>query len=350
MKSHQTTREEKMKQEQTPVETKSEEEGWTENSNSGLPDVILDAKTHGNLPVELRRLQVVLSIRELPDGEVKHFRAALTDTLLEVFEKGARVLGGPLLPPGTTPLDELHCRERRGDWSAALIDLDRPLWLALTQECTRNLGIAYVLAVKINVKWAIASSANITPRVLLTEFGFDPAHFSLYKPDSNTPLNPDETINICRGDTFEAQKDGRYGSALLSLPPRGSQTINDDIQALREAGTIARLLSFNNQKYVEISDLAVPSPPWGTERANILITVPAAYPIAGLDGFYIELPFTHTTGSIPYQSGTAAIEDRTWALISWHYPATRSWNPVCDDLAAHIEHCRGFFLQRGVTK
>jgi hypothetical protein len=339
-----------MKQEQTTVEAKSREERWTENLNSTLPDVILDAKTHGKLPVELRRLQVVLSIRELPDGEVKHFRAALTDTLLEIFEKGAQVLGGALLPAGTTPLDKLHCREHGGDWSSPLINLERPLWLALTDECTRILGIAYVLAVKINVKWAIASSANITPRVLLTEFGFDPAQFSLYKRGSNTPLNPDEEIDICRGDSFEALKDGRYGSAPLSLPPRGSQTINDDIQALREAGTLARLLSFNNQKNVEICDLDVPSPPWATERANILITVPAAYPIAGLDGFYIELPFTHLTGSIPYQSGTAAIAGRTWALISWHYPATRPWNPVCEDLAAHIEHCRGFFLQRGVTK
>jgi hypothetical protein len=103
----------------------------------------------------------------------------------------------------------------------------------------------------------------MTPRELLTSFGFDPSQFSLYKPDSTEPLPADTAISLYRGDMFEAQKDGRYGaSAAVKRPSRGSQTIEDDVQGAVEAGIDVRLVTCTAQKYVEVKEVGVPSRVW----------------------------------------------------------------------------------------
>jgi len=321
---------------------------WVEDLDAELNEAVIAAKGHGRLPEWAKILKVHLGIRELPDGEEIKFVAGLSDTLRQVFEWGADNLGKPLLPPGgAPPLDILRCRERNGHrWSDPLTNLEQPLWLALAHGCTRHFGIEYVLAVKINTRWGIAPSANATPRELLTSFGFDPAEFSLYRADGADLLPPDTPLSIKRGDMFEAQKDGRYGGG----PVRGSQTIEDDLKAAQEAGIHARLFIEGGQKYIEARDLAVPSPPWSLDRVSIVISVPATYPTGGLDAFYVEQTVAHAYGSIPYQQGTATIDGRPWALISWHYATNRPWNPRQDNLASHIEHCRGYFLKRGVSQ
>lgn len=327
------------------------DEQWLEDIDADLPEAVAESKAHGRLPAKFERARVRLGVRQLPDGREMKFTAALTDTLREVFERGAETLGKPLLPPGSPrPLDTLHCRERGGQgWGEPLEELGRPLWLALAQGCTRHLGINYVLAVKINTKWGVAPSANATPRELLTSFGFDPAEFSLYRADGAAPLPPDAPLTLERGDTFEAQKDGRYGAPAGTVRPvRGTQTVEDDVEAAREAGINVRLFAEGGQRYVEVRDLPVPSPPWSRDRANILVAIPATYPVGGLDAFYLELTITHANGSVPYQSSTAQVDGRAWGLISWHYAINRPWSPRHDDLLSHIEHCRGYFLRRGV--
>ena len=102
---------------------------------------------------------------------------------------------------------------------------------------------------------------------------------------------------------------------------------------------------------MEVSDLEVPSPPWMTKRATILIAIPATYPIGGLDAFYIDRAATsHQGGAIPYEQSRVTIGGREWGLISWHYTVNRPWNPSRDNLASHIAHCRGYFLRRGVSQ
>jgi hypothetical protein len=325
---------------------------WMEDVDADPPREISESKTHGKLPAKLEKAKVALTVQEFPDGNRVHMKAALANTLREVFARGARELGKELLPPGSvTPLDTLHCRERKGGgWSEPLTNLDRPLWLALAQGCTRGLGIDYKLVVKINTKWGVAPAVNATPRTLLEAFGFSPNEFSLYAIDSTTPLPPDTPLALKRGQTFEAQKDGQYGASVATdAPPRGSQTIEDDVSAVQEAGVDARLFTENGQRYVELRSILVPSPPWSASRANIVVAVPATYPMSGLDAFYLELPFGHANGSIPYQQSTVQIGGRSYALISWHYASNRPWNSLRDDLASHIEHCRGFFLRRGVS-
>ncbi len=321
---------------------------WVEDLDAELHEAVIAAKGHGRLPEWAKGLKAHLGIRELPDGEEIKFAAGLSDTLRQVFDDGAKALGKPLLPPGgAQPLDILRCRERHGHrWSEPLTNLEQPLWLALAHGCTRHFGIEYVLAVKINTRWGIAPSANATPRELLTSFGFDPTEFSLYRANSADLLPPDTPLSIKRGDMFEAQKDGRYGAQ----PVRGSQTIEDDLKAAQEAGINARLFIEGGQKYVEARDLAIPSPPWSRDRVSIIVAIPATYPTGGLDAFYLEQTVTHANGSIPYQQGTATIDGRPWALISWHYATNRPWNPRQDNLASHIEHCRGYFLKRGVSQ
>jgi hypothetical protein len=325
---------------------------WAENFDEGLPEDMVSAAKIGRLKEIHHETKIKLGVRRLPNGEEVPFKAKLTDTLGEVFARGAEVLDEPLLPPPPQkPFDTLRYRKHRGEWSEPVTNLDQPLWLALAHGVTRHLGIEYRLAVKINTRWGIAPSSTATPRELLTSFGMNPQDFSLYTVDGVEPLPPDTPLSLQRGDYFEAQKDGKYGSTVsLSRAPRGSQTIEDDVEAAGETGVSARLITVGAQKYVEGRDISVPSPPWSSGNVNILIAVPATYPSGGLDAFYVELPVTHASGSIPNQQSTVSIDGRNWALISWHYHETRPWNPLQDDLTTHIQHCRGFFLKRGIRQ
>src|ERR1700759_2013982 len=170
---------------------------WLEDMDADLPEEIIEAKAHGKLPPKFEKVKIALAVQELPDGKAVHFKAALTDTLREVFERGAQELGKALLPPSpSAPLDTFHFRERGGGWSAPLTGLDRPLWLALAQGGTRRLGIEYRLVVKINAKWGVAPSASMTPKGLLEAFGFSSAEFSLYQSDAIDPLPPDTPLAL----------------------------------------------------------------------------------------------------------------------------------------------------------
>lgn len=130
-------------------------------------------------------------------------------------------------------------------------------------------------------------------------------------------------------------------------PPRGLQTIKDDVVAAAAAGFQTRILSAQGQRYIEARGLAIPSPPWSSGEATILIAIPETYPRGGLDAFYLEQGVTQE-GKVPYQQSVTTIDGRSWGLISWHYADGRTWNPRHDDLASHIAHCHGFFLSRGV--
>jgi hypothetical protein len=296
-------------------------------------------------PVKDRKVQ--LGISRFPDSREVKFDASLNDSILQVFNLGSEALATPLLPPNSsTPLDLLRSKEGKG-WSDPIQDLGRPLWLLLESGASKHFSIEYVLAIKINTKWGVAPSPNATPRQLLEGFGFNPAEFSLYRVNSADLLPSDAPLLLARGDVFEAQKDGRYGSTMN--PGRCSQTIEDDVEATSEAGLDARLLIQSGQKYVEVR-LDLQTPPWSRNMTRILIAVPSNYPAGGLDAFYLEQGLTHVSGSIPGQQSTVIIDGRTWVQISWHYTPNRQWNPLHDDLASHVVHCRGYFLNRGVSQ
>ena len=130
-------------------------------------------------------------------------------------------------------------------------------------------------------------------------------------------------------------------------PPRGLQTIEDDVVTVAAAGFQTQIVTGEGQQYVEVRGLTIPSPPWSGEEGTVLIAIPETYPRGGLDAFYLEQSVTQG-GDMPYQQSVTTIDGRSWGLISWHYADGKIWNPKHDDLASHIEHCRGFFLSRGV--
>jgi len=323
---------------------------WADHPDHALPAGLLDVGDGGNISSELTNLKVRMGARIYPNGPEEHFYAHLGDTLFEVFEKAAHASGKPLLPPAPAePLDFFRMRRRDGTWSQPITDLQLPLWKALAEGFSRHVAVEYRLLVRINTKWGVSSSDKLSPRTLLTEFGFDPAQFSLYKPDSKEPLPPDTPIDLVRGEHFEAQKDGRYGGVVFPVPVRGLQTIEEDVERLRREGADLTLHNVNGQKYAEARSLCIPSPPWSKGVTNILVAIPGTYPQGGLDALYLEFGVTQN-GSVPRQQSTAALLGRTWILISWHYATNRPWDPTADDLGTHIEHCRGFFLERGVKQ
>lgn len=327
-------------------------EDWLDTLEARVPESIASAAKCGGLKEAHHEKKIKLGVRRFPNGDEVLFKARLTDTLGAVFAAGAELLGVPLLPPPPNePLDALRYLKHRGNWSEPVTGLEQPLWLSLSQGVSRHLGIEYQLVIKINTRWGISPSETATPRELLTSFGMSPQEFSLYTVDGVDPLPPDIPLSLKRGDCFEAQKDGKYGSTVfVSRAPRGSQTIEADVEAANETGEMAQLITVSSQRYVEVTNLNVPSPPWGKDKVNILIAIPATYPSGGLDAFYLGLPCTHSTNSIPKQQQVVPLDGRDWALISWHYHESRPWNPLQDDLITHIQHCKGFFLTRGVRQ
>jgi E2/UBC family protein E len=306
------------------------------------------AFTSGSEPIA--DLKVKLGIQRFPDGKEVRFEAFLNDSILHVFNLGAEALATPLLPPNSsTPLDRLRVKDRQS-WTEPIQDLERPLRLLLQNGSSRHLSIEYVLAIKINTKWGIAPSLGATPRQLLESFGFSPAEFSLYRVNSADTLPPDTPLTLARGEMFEAQKDGRYGSINQISPSRGSQTIQQDVKLMSEAGVDTRLFTQGGQTYVEVCSLGIPNPPWSQQTTNIVIAIPSTYPAGGLYAFYMQQELRHVSGSIPGQQSSVIIDGRTWTLISWHYAPDRQWNPINDDLASHVAHCRGYFLQRGISR
>jgi hypothetical protein len=327
------------------------EEAWITELSSSLPDHVHSCVNHGVLPPELLHLRVRVGIREWPEGHERHMMVQLGTSLLELMREGGVKLDKPVLPPGAgvQPLDLLRFLKKGDLWSEPIQDLQMPLWLGIVHGDSRHFGIEYKLVVKINTQWGIAPSEHATPKQLLSAFGFNPTEYSLYYANSAEPLPPDTPLDIKRGEHFEAQKDGRYGSALAEKIV--VQAIERDLAALSTASFGLRLLSHGSQEYVEVSGLHVPSPPWTTTTARILIAVPATYPMGGLDAFYIDRSaISHQGGAIPYEQSRATIDGREWGLISWHYAVNRPWNPANDNLASHIAHCRGYFLRRGVTQ
>ena len=186
----------------------------------------------------------------------------------------------------------------------------------------------------------------MTPRELEILFGLDPTQYSLYYANSAELLPPDVPLQLKRGDCFEAQKDGKYGFQR-KVPPRGLQTVDDDVASVVATGLRAQVVTSEGQRYVEVRGLGIPSPPWSCDAATILIAVPETYPKGGLDAFYLEQNVTQN-GNVPYKQSVATIDGQSWHLISWHYADGKAWHPNHDDLASHIAHCRGFFLTRGV--
>ena len=165
--------------------------------------------------ITLRGHEVEFRVEVLhhPDHEPKHIHVKRNATLLEVLDEAARKLDVKLLPNPRAPLDRLYGVYEHHHVGEPL-DLDLTVEDFLRQEPkTHHLGIELVLAIEINTRWRIAPEKEMTPKAILALAGLPWKQYSLYYPaDSVDPLPPDTPVELHRGQRFEAQRDGKYGS------------------------------------------------------------------------------------------------------------------------------------------
>jgi hypothetical protein len=162
---------------------------------------------------EGHKVEFQVEVLHHPDHEPKHLHVKRDTSLQEVLDEAARKLDVKLLPNPHTPLDQLHGvyeRHRVGE----SLDLNLTVEDFLRQEpITHHLAIALVLAIEINTRWRIAPEKEMTPKAILAVAGLSWEQYSLYYPaDSVDPLPPDAPVKLHRGQRFEAQRDGKYGS------------------------------------------------------------------------------------------------------------------------------------------
>lgn len=166
---------------------------------------------------EHSRRNVVVSAELMGDAEHRrqHFHLPSDVRLLELMDEGAKKLGVHLLPNPEEPLDRLYGVYERHE-------IGVPLELTLTLEeflkekpRTQHFAIELVLAIRVNTRWRVAPSNEMTPRAILALADLSADEYSLYfPPDSVDPLPPDTPVELHRGQRFEAQRDGKYGEGV----------------------------------------------------------------------------------------------------------------------------------------
>jgi hypothetical protein len=133
-------------------------------------------------------------------------------------------------------------------------------------------------------------------------------------------------------------------------PSNCSDAANTQVATLRSRGLDVELIDINGQCYVLAHGIEAPSPPWDKGKFEILVAVPLLFDEAALDGFYLGLPYKFNNGQHPRANGQVIQwGERSWQLVSWHYPDAKPWRSGIDSLESHLAHCRGFFLNRGAT-
>lgn len=126
--------------------------------------------------------------------------------------------------------------------------------------------------------------------------------------------------------------------------------IEEDVASVVKAGESVELIEHAGQSYVLVKNLPAPTPPWEQCTHDIVIAIPAAYETAGLDGFYLKLPYKFGAAEHPRVNGPViGLAGSSFKLVSWHYAEGNPWLPGQDDLGSHIVHCKGFFYHRKAT-
>jgi hypothetical protein len=131
-------------------------------------------------------------------------------------------------------------------------------------------------------------------------------------------------------------------------PDFGSPSLRAEVGRLSATGVLIELVEAGGQCYVLAPALEAPAPPWDRSSYDILVAIPGAYDDAGLDAFYLRLPYAFRGGTHPrVQGAIIQVRDASWQLVSWHYPEAKAWARGLDSLETHLLHCKGFFLNRG---
>ncbi len=133
--------------------------------------------------------------------------------LIEVMRLWASVAGYTLLPDSDAPLDRMHNIVKHDEIGPPIEDLQQPTGEFIKAPHTsHDFGVELVRTFRVNTRWWIAPKESMTPHEILDQVGLDYREYTLYRGQSTDLLPLEETVSVNRGDIFEAQRDGKYGS------------------------------------------------------------------------------------------------------------------------------------------
>ena len=157
--------------------------------------------------------EINVTVSLIPNFTMKHHIKIQSDTpLLCILQIWAEQAGQLLLPNRDTPLDRLHNIEKHDKIGLAINDIDKTIGEFLEQDgITHNFGVELLRLFRVNNQWFIADKEYLTPKDILTIANLNHQEYSLYRGQSADLLPPDTSIQVERGNIFEAQRDGKYG-------------------------------------------------------------------------------------------------------------------------------------------
>jgi len=117
-----------------------------------------------------------------PPTPRERLRLDANTPLLEVLQEGATAAGASLLPSPAEPLDLLHNFLQNDELGPPILDLEQAVGAFVRAPgTTHHFGIELVLAFRVNNRWAVAPSAQQTPRQILAlpSINLDPTEYRL---------------------------------------------------------------------------------------------------------------------------------------------------------------------------
>ena len=159
--------------------------------------------------------EVTVTACLLPDRTDENaFKLPESDPLVEIMRRWASATNHPLLPNPESPLDRLHNIVKHDEVGPAIEDLQQATGeFVKAPHTSHDFGVELVRAFRVNTRWWVAPKENMTPHQILDLVGLDYREYTLYRDQSADPLPLDTPCSINRGDVFEAQRDGKYGSS-----------------------------------------------------------------------------------------------------------------------------------------
>jgi hypothetical protein len=119
--------------------------------------------------------------------------------------------------------------------------------------------------------------------------------------------------------------------------------LHTDLEELRKLGYDVEAAIGPKFSFVTFRKFPLPEGLFTARFTDLLVIVPAPYPKAALDMFYIQPDIMLRRGFLPKASDVLhSLNQRIWRRISWH--RNTAWGPR-DDLLTYIEFCRQRFIE-----
>lgn len=155
---------------------------------------------------------------------------------------------------------------------------------------------------------------------------------------ADEPIRDDQRVILQKADRFIVVPCGNVGLDDLVM---------HDVAVVAASYAGAELVEDSAGRYLIVPDVPVAAEyasagggPAG--RTTLLIVIPAGYPMAAPDMFWVDPPLRLPGGGEP--SGTsysAAMAGRSWQRFSWHYAeGGAAWRPGVSNLLSHVAFCR----------